>query len=591
MNLYSTVPTLNSFEGDPVERLGRKTFLQFVALDYCIYRQLEIIIRYLNNQRLQKQLVENPYKITSELVKELTNKNKTNRNGKGIGAVIQAFKHYNISMCLQQILSYVLINTIRVVELQKVEVKDIDGTSESYATLDTIDNDVLKYYRDLRDSKVKEELESANSGIPMVGSYEDIILSIIQSLGDFSNEDIENILQENKNIIPEERERERTLINNIFKKSDTGDLPIPYWDIEKNAGFHNVFDRFSNFLPNDIQGIVNSSLFFSLIGYWGKLFSEAQPEIINALVAKLPSIKEKFFTSNTTSTTQQEYRYQSLKTLSEFLDKAIKPIRINQLSNVSRNPSAANCLVILRSLRVLEWDKSDIYYINYYKIVDALETFKDNANKILRTNTPNASNNGNPIDRVLSLLDDFNAMTTDLEKLKKNHKFYIDHTENITELDEILKSGIELRETNTDDKEKVQKFVDKIDIERYAIPEGNQFDIKNDRTGRLGFLYVCLWLLSKDKELSDLFKFVLNNTTVPEEDNVSEENKLEKKVNPESMFPGSFDYGKESRTGSASLIDLDMENDRRKVSIKEDNLKRAGDLEKVMESDGVKWLI
>lgn len=235
MNLYSTVPTLNSFEGDPVERLGRKTFLQFVALDYCIYRQLEIIIRYLNNQRLQKQLVENPYKITSELVKELTNKNKTNRNGKGIGAVIQAFKHYNISMCLQQILSYVLINTIRVVELQKVEVKDIDGTSESYATLDTIDNDVLKYYRDLRDSKVKEELESANSGIPMVGSYEDIILSIIQSLGDFSNEDIENILQENKNIIPEERERERTLINNIFKKSDTGDLPIPYWDIEKKC--------------------------------------------------------------------------------------------------------------------------------------------------------------------------------------------------------------------------------------------------------------------------------------------------------------------------------------------------------------------
>jgi len=587
MNLYSAFSALNSFEGDPVERLGRKTLLQFIALDYCIYKQIEILISNFSPD-LQKELLNNPYKFTSKMIHELNpNTIEGLRNESGGTSVrsklINAFMHYNISICLQQIICYVLINTPRVVDLQKVDVEDTDGTSESYATQDTIDEEVIKYYRDIRDNKVKEELESANLGRPIDGKFEDILVTIVQSLGDFSNQDIENILQENKNIIPEERKREYDLIEDIFENENP-----TYEEMESNAGFKNVFDNMSKFLPQDISGIFNSTLFYSILDYWGKLFSEAQPEIINTLATKLPSIKERFVTSTTDSTTQQEFRYKSLKLLSDFLDKSIKPIRINQLSNVSSNPSAANCLVILRSLRVLDL-KSKILNSSLAKLKQELKAYVEVLNDHLQGD--NATTMKSFTDKAIDTKDNLDKLINEFFTLIKdkqyvtNNKTTVDAKNNLEEM-----KNFKISTKNKIDPKALQLHIDQINnaipsSDRLADEVSNLFVVENDQTGRLNFLYTCTWLLSQDKELNILFDFAFRHTTSTEFDSIQD------KVNSASMFPGSLDYGKEARTGSATLIDLDLENDRRKISIKEEKLKRAGDLEKVLDKDGVKWLI
>jgi hypothetical protein len=42
---------------------------------------------------------------------------------------------------------------------------------------------------------------------------------------------------------------------------------------------------------------------------------------------------------------------------------------------------------------------------------------------------------------------------------------------------------------------------------------------------------------------------------------------------------------------SKSLIDLDFENDKRRIKIKEEKMKRSGELEKVMMNEGGRGLI
>jgi len=54
------------------------------------------------------------------------------------------------------------------------------------------------------------------------------------------------------------------------------------------------------------------------------------------------------------------------------------------------------------------------------------------------------------------------------------------------------------------------------------------------------------------------------------------------------MFPGSLER---SIGSSVSVIDMDYENDIRRFNIKESRLQKPGELEKVLNSDGVRWLI
>ena len=476
---------VNMNDVDPIQRLERKAFLQFMALDYCILKQTKELITIVNSRYPQpskdnpfEKLKENPYKFDSDMVHILMNIMSDPDNSDVIDELLKYFHDYNISISLQQIFSHILINAKRVHELQSIEIEDISGTSESYGTTDQLDEDILNYYREIRNSRVKEELEKANTGTPLRGEFEDIVIEIVKAIADFSNRDIENILQKNKNSVIEEIRHERNLVDRLFSpeikileeikrlegegikrfeeikrlegegikrfeeqeikrfkeekvksleekvkglKDDEvkrlkeeksleekgkvksleekviglkdevkrlkeqenkglieikrlegegikrlegnkileeikrlegegikrfeeikrleGEVKRPqgiiydydtdyytdyYTDVINLAGLLKVYEILGVFLPNSIEGIVNSSILSTVSDYWGKLFVEPQPEMVNTLLTTLPKISQRFETSTTTSEKQQDLRYGCLKLIREFLQISIK---------------------------------------------------------------------------------------------------------------------------------------------------------------------------------------------------------------------------------------------------------------------------
>lgn len=110
------------------------------------------------------------------------------------------------------------------------------------------------------------------------------------------------------------------------------------------------------------------------------------------------------------------------------------------------------------------------------------------------------------------------------------------------------------------------------------------WDVEKDPSGRLSFIYTSWWVLTSDRELNILFEFALNIT-----DRTKFDIPADVKVIPAAVFPGNLEST--PRTTATSTIDLDYENDKRRIKIKEERLNIPGQLEKVLIQDGVRWLI
>jgi hypothetical protein len=524
MSAQGIISNLNIGDVDPIQRLGRKALLQFVALDYCIHIQSKVLAAAIVDGLLPNvadplfdsanDFLKNPYKLDSNMIIELTNYVSFPRSINTYpDEIMRVFRDYYISISMQQILSHVLVNTQRIVDLQYVELENISGTSESYGTTDQIDSDILDYYRDIRNSHVKEELETSNSGTPLKGEYEEIIIKFIESIADLSNLDLENLLQNNMNYVVDELERERILLTNVFPfptipavsllqpdvlNSNTNEIVknnldnhmTTYTEIFRLAGLTEVINIFDAYLPNDIVGIVNSDIFSSILDYWGHLFTESQPVIINTLTTTLPKISEKFVTTVTPSISQQDLRYNCLRLMIDYLQKTIRSIRLDEMQNISEKPTAANSVVLFRSLR---------------------------------------------------------AMTDGLIKPVPATKL----------------------------------------LDPTWTPDG-------DLTGRLGYMFNCLWVLSAERELNTLFKFAYDviyaSNPAVDPYGLGSQSLGGLKVIPAAVFPGSLDSSS-ALENSKSLIDLDFENDKRRIKIKEEKMKRSGELEKVMMNEGGRRLI
>ena len=82
-----------------------------------------------------------------------------------------------------------------------------------------------------------------------------------------------------------------------------------------------------------------------------------------------------------------------------------------------------------------------------------------------------------------------------------------------------------------------------------------EWDVKDDPSGRLSFIYTSWWVLTSDRELNILFQFALNITNptkfgIPNKD----------EVNPAAVFPGNLSQLLGLR--QQCPIDLDYENDK-----------------------------
>jgi len=523
----------NVQEINPVQRVWAKTFLQFVTLDYCIQSEIERLFSIPDGsendnlevpQDMKDEIRNNPYKLTSKMISKLEeiynecdeidsdnyyrckNDPVTHTNTCKGDSFLNDLTNYYISILLQQILSQVLVNPRKLYEMQTIEIEEeIKPASDSFGTTNKIDPDLVTYYRDLRNEKNKEMLETATENSPIDGEIEEILITVINSIADFSNTSEENILRNLKASYFDEKERENLLLDQLFKKAKANQrpqdypqqLPDPilinsdYKGLFTKSGLKTVRDELYNLIPSDFYGIISFDIFSDLLTVWNQLFQENDPEVINTLIGNLPKILEKFLLSKTESTSCCEdikYRHNCLQIITDFIQKTLTPLRIEEVSHLSQYPSAYNCLVSIRSLRAFrnvgEW------YLDYY----------------LDTDT------GEP-----------------------NLQFLYDRS-------------------------------------------------------RLGFLYVCWWCLSPQPELGILFGKVFDwfgEDIIDANYGISKDEEQDK-INPFSMFPGSLER---SIGSSVSVIDMDYENDKRRFKNKESRLQKPGELEKVLNGDGVRWLI
>jgi hypothetical protein len=111
------------------------------------------------------------------------------------------------------------------------------------------------------------------------------------------------------------------------------------------------------------------------------------------------------------------------------------------------------------------------------------------------------------------------------------------------------------------------------------------WNVSNDSTGRLDYMYIIWWLLTPEKELNILFDFILQYSAIAENNPL----KKNKDINPAAMFPGNFEsVGSYS---SSSNIRIFLDSEKRRLKIKLDSLKNPGDFKKVLSVDNVGYEI
>jgi hypothetical protein len=111
------------------------------------------------------------------------------------------------------------------------------------------------------------------------------------------------------------------------------------------------------------------------------------------------------------------------------------------------------------------------------------------------------------------------------------------------------------------------------------------WNVSNDSTGRLDYMYIIWWLLTPEKELNILFDFILQYSAIAENNPL----KKNKDINPAAMFPGNFEsVGSYS---SSSNIRIFLDSEKRRLKIKLDSLKNPGDFKKVLLVDNVGYEI
>jgi hypothetical protein len=367
-------------EKDQIQSFGRRAYLQFVALDYIILRTYQGIASKVNDDPQNSKLkFTNPYNLDGEQLDALfkaMKKKEEERESKrlagthGSGSepvererqskILKLFKDYMISLTVQRMISYALINTRRVFELKSIPLENLEGQSNIYATTDKLDKEVIMYRREALQRKILEEMENANMGMPLAGDVQEIISRLVFAIGDLTPS-VETYVESEVISNPDQDKAERELVKELFfverpDGSDTHHHDVKnktYNDIKNKAAFQRVFKSFEDFLPDDGPQIINSGLFSNVIRIWSALFSESQPEIIDILTNLLPTIEDRFRSSYTTSEKQQDIRHEGLKIMIAYLEQSLTDFRLKELNDLLNDPAASSSLFCFRSLTAL----------------------------------------------------------------------------------------------------------------------------------------------------------------------------------------------------------------------------------------------
>jgi hypothetical protein len=350
---------LHIIDDDPDLRTARKTLLQIFALDYLILQTYTQISKAQDNNFDPYRLILNNNQL--QLIQEDYCDKELSQNGYEDSLCV-AFKTYTIAVNLQKIFSYVFLNTERVHDLQTIDVGQLTDLLNIDAATDAISDKDKEYLRVVRDNTAITELEVANNGTPIRSEEEELLLQIIRTIGDLSNNDEENLVPERYRQVEAEFDREITLLQALFE----GD---GIYNVICYAGLKTLFDKFNELLPDDVYELVNSQILQGIIETWSKLFQQPLTQLIDMLASTLPTIRDRFINVITPTSSaiapgpvledsQRDLRYNGQRLMLDFLDGAITPIRLEELIELSQNPLAITILKVFRSLLLVDKTQS-----------------------------------------------------------------------------------------------------------------------------------------------------------------------------------------------------------------------------------------
>jgi hypothetical protein len=366
---------------DTIQSSGRRTFLQFVTVDYLILRTYENIARRKEDgQPIFDATVEfkNPYQLSKQAIDKLEDvidfatpaktlsdriKDKEAAGPRPIGDVLrdldvsEVFRIYVICLVLQRMLSYALLNPRRLYDFKiEQEIEKTLRASNIYGTEDDVNDEASKYLTEILEQQILDAIKENNAGQPIEEDIKEIITKMVLHAGHLFDAGADRIEIGLEGDV-EEADIEDDLVASLFPKYSPTDPSLPIepslFQLILKSGLREIIDTLEGHLPDDVYNLLNSRMSTKLVSTWATLFTENQPEIIDLLVGSLPTIKERLAASTTTSETQQDIRDIVLGIVEKFLDAAVTPMRLNDLETLLNNPSADSCLYFFRSLRVL----------------------------------------------------------------------------------------------------------------------------------------------------------------------------------------------------------------------------------------------
>jgi hypothetical protein len=360
---------------DTIQSSGRRTFLQFVTVDYLILRTYENIARRKEDgQPIFDATVEfkNPYQLSKQAIDKLEDvidfatptptlseriKTKEDEVGTDISVVLEAldvaevFRIYVICLVLQRMLSYALLNPRRLYDFKtEQEIEKTLRASNIYGTEDHVNDEASIYVTEILEQQILDAIKENNAGQPIEEDIKEIIKKMVLHAGHLFDKDTGRVAIGLEGDV-EEAKIEDDLVASLFPMYCPTEPSL--FQLILKSGLREIIDTLEGHLPDDVYNLLNSRMSTKLVSTWATLFTENQPEIIDLLVGSLPTIKERLAASTTTSETQQDIRDIVLEIVEDFLDEAVTPMRLNDLETLLNNPSADSCLYFFRSLRVL----------------------------------------------------------------------------------------------------------------------------------------------------------------------------------------------------------------------------------------------
>ncbi len=549
---YGSSP--NSLDESTIKQtIDRVMVLQFFALDFCILKQIRELRQYLlAGNYCREDLPIDAYYLSPEIISGLE---KLSNNGNA--NVLVSFKKYVIYKSFQEMWSYAIASPSAIHDFQRGPQIDVEDAFDVYRTTDRADPKISAAYEEAQQKIFLTQLTKVNRGTPLHDqNVLHCCLEVASHVGlikDNSQASIDRV------------------ITDLFGQ-DAHSTGIHC--IEEDAGLNAVVNTIMSSMPNDVLGSLNSSFLYNVIFAWQKLFSDSQSDLFDIIYDRLSTIEDRFI-SSTSSGTQLDYRHEADEFVVNTLKKWKTGMRIQELWNLSREPSPVQISAALRSLEVLEDEM----------------IFMDNADNVLKSHSRKKSTNVEPELTIVrkdgtKIVERGEVGTGELVKLvcrnlKPNKKYELlivpnKGTEKILKHDLVTNNDgsimveIAIEPSFEEDfsihlrSEKTEKVTgpslhvspQPVSPSTAIIASTGSYDkfwsVGEDRTGRLGWNYLIYFSLLLQPRIADLFIFAIENATSEEKENLHL-----KVIIPYAMYPGIIDPSFQGYSGSIPTLDFD----------------------------------